>query len=97
MSSVENEYDDSTVLEILETLLSAHHASEENGTPVRISLTAEFIQDIINELKNNIIILSDSGELVCTIEEPLASQVVNSAVKKYVEKAIHDYIDGPQV
>jgi|APGre2960657444_1045066.scaffolds.fasta_scaffold43316_2 hypothetical protein len=96
MSSVENEHDDSTVLEILETLLSTHNAAEENEIPIRISLTAEFIKDIIDELKNNITILSDSGELVCIIEEPLASQVTNSAVKKYVEEAIRNYLDGYQ-
>lgn len=87
----------SSVLEVLETLLAAHTSAEERGIPIQISLTADFIKEIVNELKNNITVFSESGELICTIEEPLASEITNSAVKKYVEQAIINYVSGPQI
>jgi len=89
--------DESSVLEVLETLLAAHTSAEERGIPIQISLTADFIKEIVNELKNNITVFSESGELICTIEEPLASEITNSAVKKYVEQAIINYVSGPQI
>ena len=88
--------DKSSVLEVLETLLAAHTSAEERGIPIQISLTADFIKEIVHELRNTIEILSYTGELVCMIEEPLASQIFKSAVKKYVDHAIVDYLNGPQ-
>jgi hypothetical protein len=88
---------ETSVLEVLETLLAAHTSAEERGIPIQISLTAEFIKEIINQLKNNITVFSESGEFICTIEEPLASEITNSAVKKYVEQAIINYVSGPQI
>jgi len=89
--------DKTSVLEVLETLLAAHASAEERGIPIQISLTADFIKEIVHELRNTIEILSYSGELVCMIEEPLASQIVKSAVTRYVDLAIVKYLDGSQI
>lgn len=84
-----------TTSETLRSLAEATREAKEVGAVVAI--TPEFLESVADELDgvNSLKIYSSSGELVCTIDEPLASSVVHSAVQNYIERALRESLENP--
>lgn len=62
-----------------------------------LRIAPEFLESVADELDgvNSLRICSSDGELVCTIDEPLASSLINTAVKHYVERALREALENP--
>jgi len=86
---------DETTSETLRTLAETIRAVRDSEATVVIA--PEFLESVADELDgvNSLKIYSSSGELVCTIGEPLASSVVHSAVQKYIERALRESLENP--
>jgi hypothetical protein len=89
-----NEQDESTA-QTLRTLAFVMRGGDSGKYEVRI--TPEFLESVADELDgvNSLKIYAANGDLVCTIDEPLASSVMNSAVKHYVERALREALESP--
>lgn len=86
---------DESTAQTLRTLAFVMREAEEMSYAVKI--TPEFLESVADELDgvNSLTIYAGNGDLVCTINEPLASSVMNSAVKHYVERALREALESP--
>ena len=89
-----NEEKESTA-QTLRTLAFVMRGAKEMSYAVK--LTPEFLESIADELDgvNSLKIYAGDGELVCSIDEPLASSIMNTAVKHYVERALKEALESP--
>jgi hypothetical protein len=89
--------DDETVStsQTLRDLAQVMRGGQEGNYEVKV--TPEFLEFVANELDgvNSLKICSSNGDLVCTIDEPLASSIMNIAVKHYVERALREALESP--
>lgn len=84
-----------TTSETLRILAEAMRAVKDIGGTVTI--TPEFLESVADELDgvNSLKIYAHNGDLVCTIDEPLASSFIYSAVKNHLERALRESLENP--
>ena len=89
-----NEEKESTA-QTLRTLAFVMRGAEEMSYAVK--LTPEFLESIADELDgvNSLKIYASDGDLVCSIDEPLASSIMNAAAKHYIERALREALESP--
>ena len=75
------------LIETLQTLVKAQETMDELGVGI-VRFETSFLKEVLEELKDKVEIYSNSGELVCTIEGPEATIVIEQAVDMYMRSAL---------
>lgn len=75
------------LIETLSTLIETQERLEGLGGGV-VRFETSFLKEILAELEDKIDIFGPNGDLVCTIEGPNATHIVNAAVQEYMSTVI---------
>jgi hypothetical protein len=75
------------LIETLEALIEAQETMDASGIGV-VRFETKFLREVLNELKDKIDIYGASGDLVCTIEGPSASFIIDMAVREFIHTVI---------
>jgi hypothetical protein len=75
------------LIETLQTLIEAQESMDNSGIGI-VRFETSFLREVLNELEDKIEIYGSDGDLVCTIEGPSATSIIDMAVQEFIHTVI---------
>ena len=75
------------LIETLQTLVEAQEKMDDLGIGI-VRFETSFLREVLEELRDKIDIFNSGGDLVCTIDGPSATKIIDMAVQEFVHTAI---------